>query len=286
MALVTNNVYQTKFWDCNTWNDQGNEGACVGFGWSHELAATPEVVPTNATIALSIYHRAQALDQWPGEAYSGTSVLAGAKAVSELRNNVGEPYLKEYRWAFGLSDLILALGNQGPAVLGLNWFTGMFSPDSNGFLHVTGNVEGGHCLLALGVYIVPKAGVTNPTALSDLDLDKSYILVHNSWGQDWGQGGRAKITLRDMQILLDSTNDGEACIPVVRTSDVVAPPISPTDPKPNPAPVVPKVETNFFSVRRSNVFHDYHPGLKVYKTFSTREEAVKAGLRPCNVCRP
>jgi hypothetical protein len=285
MQLVTAETYVTKFWDCNVYNDQGQEGACVGFGWSHELSATPEVVPTSEATAFAIYNRAKKLDSWPGENYSGTSVLAGAKAVSELRNNVGEAYLKEYRWAFGLSDLVLALGHHGPAVLGVNWFTGMWGPDASGFLHVTGNVEGGHCILALGVNIVPKAGVTDPTSLSDVDLDKSYVLVHNSWGADWGQQGRAKISLADMAILLNSTNDGEACIPVVRTADAIIVPVEPS-PGPSPAPVVPKTTASYFSVRRSTVFHDYHPGLKPYKTFATREEALRAGLRACSVCRP
>lgn len=288
MALVTETVYQTKFWDCDIYNDQGQEGACVGFGWSHELAATPEVVPTNATIALSIYHRAQQLDQWAGENYSGTSVLAGAKAVSELRNNIGEPYLKEYRWAFGLSDLLLALGYHGPAVLGVNWFNNMFAPDANGYLHVSGGVAGGHCILALGVYIVPKAGVTAPSALSDLDLDNSYVLVHNSWGSDWGQHGRAKISLSDIQILLDSTNDGEACIPVVRTSDQVIAPVDPNvpSPTPDPAPVKPKTDGSYFTTKRSNIFHGRHPGLRPTRRFQSKEEATAAGFRACNVCRP
>lgn len=276
------NEYKTQVWDLNVWNDQGQEGACVGFGWSHELAATPEVVPTNATVALEIYHRAQKLDEWPGESYSGTSVLAGAKAVKERVNNVGTPYMSEYRWAFGLSDLILALGYQGPAVLGVNWYNNMFDTDANGYVHPTGGVAGGHCILALGVVVVPKPGVTNPTALTDLDLDQSYIILHNSWGRDWGQNGRAKITLTEMQILLD--NQGEACIPVVRTSDQSV--VAPVVPGPDPAPVKPKNNKEYFAVARTYVFHGTHPGLRKARIFATYEDARKAGLRPCGICRP
>jgi hypothetical protein len=281
-AVVNTSEYKTTNWECNTYNDQGSEGACVGFGWGHELAAVPAPVPTDYAKSLAIYKRAQQLDQWEGEAYSGTSVLGGAKAVAELRNNVGEPYLKEYRWAFGLQDLILALSHQGPVVLGLNWYSGMFNTDAQGYLRVTGELSGGHCLLAVGVNIVLAAGFTGtPTRLEHIDLDRSFVVLHNSWGQDWGVSGRCRMTLRDMQRLL--SEQGEACVPVVRTTDATA--VIPTDPI-EPAPVKPKGRKRFFTVSRSSVFHSSHPGLREAKVFESYEEARKTGLRPCAVCKP
>src|SRR5689334_10441072 len=62
-------------WACNAWLDQGREGACVGFGWSHELCAKPGVHMVDNNFALAVYHRAQQIDEYPGEDYSGTSVL-------------------------------------------------------------------------------------------------------------------------------------------------------------------------------------------------------------------
>lgn len=269
---LTTNVIQTKVWECNIYNDQGQEGACVGFGWSHELSASPSVVPTPATTAYALYKRAQQLDQWAGESYEGTSVLAGAKAVKELKNNVGVPYISEYRWAFGLLDLILALVHNGPVVMGLNWYKNMFDTDSNGFITPTGGVMGGHCLLALGVVIVPVAGVAGDiTSLDQIDLDKSYIVLHNSWGRGWGVSGRAKITLRNMDFLLK--DDGEACVPMGRNADVVLTP---------PA----TVEKTYFSTRYSSVFHGTHPGLRAYRTYLGYDKAVASGLRPCSICRP
>jgi hypothetical protein len=75
---------RSRTWPCAVHLDQKAEGACVGFGWSHELAAQPVVVRgvTNGT-ARSLYRLAQTLDDEPGEAYEGTSVLAGAKAVQQ-----------------------------------------------------------------------------------------------------------------------------------------------------------------------------------------------------------
>ncbi len=283
-AVIETSVFRDRLWACNTWNDQGQEGACVGFGWSHELSSEPAVVPTTYTIAYNLYKRAQQLDQWAGENYEGTSVLAGAKAVSELVNASGQKYISEYRWAFGLADVLLALAHQGPVVLGLNWYRDMFNVDVNGFIRATGTLMGGHCLLAVGVEII--SNVADPTTLAEIDLDASYVTLHNSWGRDWGNDGKCKITVRDLQKLLNES--GDACVPMVRNVDSV---ILPTDPvAPTPEPVKPQPDNksggDYFSVRRSAVFHRGHPGIRPFKYFGTREAAIASGLRPCSICRP
>ncbi len=189
--LVDGKAPRSYTWRCEAWNDQGREGACVGFAWSHELAARPVVRPTSEAEAMAIYRRAQVLDQWPGEAYSGTSVIAGAQAVQE-RGGLGS-----YRWAFGLEDLILAVGYTGPAVLGVNWYTGMFNPGPDGYIRVTGSVAGGHAILCRGVSLKTRS-----------------FLLHNSWSRDWGQDGTCRISFDDLGRLL--AEDGEACLPIER----------------------------------------------------------------------
>lgn len=179
-------------WRTATVLDQGREGACVGFGWSHELLCRPVVQPgIDDTFAQTIYREAQLLDEWPGEDYSGTSVLAGAKAVQ------ARGHMKEYRWGFGLNDLIMSLGYAGPVVLGLNWYTGMMDTDAEGYVRVTGQVEGGHAICAYGVSIA-----------------KRRIALVNSWGTDWGNGGFCWMTFDDAQRLL--SEQGEQCIPIGR----------------------------------------------------------------------
>lgn len=201
-------------WRCNAWNDQGKEGACVGFAWSHELAARPYEYPADATVARQIYNKAKFLDPWEGEAYDGTSVLAGVQALQELLvNKKGEKLIEEYRWAFGIEDLVRALGYKGPAVLGVQWWSGMFTTDANGFIKPVGQIAGGHAILARGVKIV-KIDKSKPATWDNVDMDKSYIILRNSWGQDWGLAGDARISLRDMDTILQA--NGEACIPVHR----------------------------------------------------------------------
>lgn len=201
-ATITATKPRSYTWACSAHLDQGSEGACVGFGWSHELIAKPAVAKniTDKFAKEKIYWEAQKIDEWSGGSYpgakpqyEGTSVLAGAKVVKSLG------YIKEYRWAFGLDDLIMAVGYKGPAVLGLDWYEGMYDTDMLGFIKPTGYNVGGHCILAKGV-----------------NIKSEYFLLHNSWGPQWGVGGDAKISFDNMDLLL--RQGGEACIPTVRTT--------------------------------------------------------------------
>jgi hypothetical protein len=183
---------RTRTWTCLQTLDQKAEGACVGFAVSHEAAATPAAVSgVTARTARAVYKRAQLLDEWPGESYEGTSVLAGMKAGQE------RGWWGGYRWAFGEDDLALAVGYLGPVVLGVNWYTGMQTPDAGGQIYVRGRLSGGHAILCLGY-----------------DAKRDRYLLHNSWGPRWGINGRCYLSAKDMARLL--REQGEAAIPMRR----------------------------------------------------------------------
>jgi hypothetical protein len=191
-AVVAEKKPRSYTWKCATVLDQGDTPSCVGNAWAHELIAKPVVEPhIDEATAFAIYKSAQLLDQWPGENYDGTSVLAGAKAVVQM------DYMAEYRWCFGLDDLILSVGHLGPVVIGINWYQSMFDPDSKGLLHINGEVAGGHAILVNGV-----------------NIKQRLFRVHQSWGQTWGINGEAFITFDDMTRLLGES--GEAVIPLKR----------------------------------------------------------------------
>lgn len=186
-------------WSIDTVLDQGDEGACVGFGCTHELLARPRVVHKDAAFAREqVYWQAQQNDPWPGGAYpgatpqyEGTALIFGAQVLKDLG------YLREYRWAFGLDDLVLAVGYKGPAVLGVPWYEGMLDIDSRGLINVRGEEVGGHAILCNAVNVPGRT-----------------FTLTNSWGPDWGIGGRCRVSWDDMEKLLHA--NGEACIPLVR----------------------------------------------------------------------
>lgn len=183
--------------------DQKSEGACVGFGWTAEALATPYVVnlktlpgrapKTPEPFARYVYKQAQKVDEYPGENYEGTSVLAGAKVMEKHQA------LSSYSWAFNIDDVIDALIQKGPVVLGINWYEGMYNAPS-GVLKVSGEHVGGHCLIAIGYTMKSKALGGVPS-----------ITLQNSWGRGWGNNGLAEIAVRDLAKLL--ADNGEACIP-------------------------------------------------------------------------
>jgi len=188
--------------------DQGREGACVGYGWTHEALSTPVAVdlsrlgqtqwPKNpALFAASVYRDAQRIDEWAGEAYEGTSVNAGAKIMRQ------RGIIKEWRWAFGVDDVILSIGNLGPVVLGIVWYSGMYTA-RDGIVDVSGDIVGGHCLIANATR---KKGVIFP--------DEEAIGWVNSWGPTYGVNGRAWIRRSELASLL--AQQGEAAVPVRRS---------------------------------------------------------------------
>lgn len=197
-ALVEGKPQRSYTWRVGAWLDQGNQGSCVGHAWAHELVARPAVCPVDGYLARSIYYEAQQIDQWPGGDYSGaqpvyagTSVLAGAQVCQKLG------YFAEYRWAFGLEDLILALGYAGPAVLGINWYEAMANPVADGRIRPHGDLFGGHAILAYSV-----------------NVRQAKVWLWNSWGANWGVDGACYLSFDDLDKLLHE--DGEACIPVNR----------------------------------------------------------------------
>lgn len=180
---------KTTYWECPVVLDQGKEGACVGFAWSHSLAANPHPSSdvTNDT-GFSVYNAAKRLDDWPGEDYSGTSVLAGVKALK--KQFPGK--FSSYKWAFGLWDVIRTISDLGPVTLGIPWYRSFYRPGPSNILALDGPVVGGHAILANGV-----------------DIDRGLVQLHNSWGVAWGNKGNAFVTFDTLDKLLKQ--QGEAC---------------------------------------------------------------------------
>lgn len=179
--------------------DQGQEGACVGNGYAHELAGYSVKVPgiTNG-VARALYFLFQQNDSWPGGAYpgatpfyEGTSVLAGAQVLKALG------FYQAYKWSLTVQEFILAIAYKGIQVMGVDWYDGMFDVDSDGYIRPTGNIAGGHCVAVVAVKLV-KLDKNKLLTWDNVDWVKSFITILNSWGESWGKAGLAKIALIDL----------------------------------------------------------------------------------------
>jgi hypothetical protein len=181
---------QYRYWFQNGWwGDQADTPQCVGYAWAHFLEDGPltQLGPGPILAPSVIYDEAKKVDEWPGEAYDGTSVRAGAKALQ------ARGFISEYRWAFDLGTVVNALLTTGPVVMGTNWYAGMFAPDADGVIHLTGDLAGGHAYELTGV----------SRALGRVRLKQS-------WGRAWGINGHAWLTFEDLERLVHE--DGEACL--------------------------------------------------------------------------
>lgn len=168
--------------------NQGSVPACVGAGWVHYLINGPVTrkigeIPT----FMELYRRAQQLDEWEGEAYAGTSVLGGAKAVQE-RGLIGN-----YWWTEDINEVVQILLEVGPIVVGTLWFAGMSYPDKKGRIKIAGAMEGGHCYLINGI-----------------NLETEETRAEQSWYPSWGDTGNFWPTLRQLETLI--SYGAEICI--------------------------------------------------------------------------
>lgn len=206
-------VEKPKTWDVGPVLNQGREGACVGFAWTAELLASPRPDPSVSgtrgnAFAKSVYYEARRVDEWPGESYEGTSVLAGAKVLA------AQGKFEQYRWAFSIDDVrdtICAPASKGggPVVIGIPWLSDMYGTRESGLVEVGGEIVGGHAILVYGYH--PGMRIRG----EDWHKRHRVFRWRNSWGPSYGKGGSGLIRYEDLRDLL--ANWGEACVPLGRS---------------------------------------------------------------------
>lgn len=178
--------------------DQGQTSSCV----AQTMKGILNTGPISGRIAyrtrtrmdaIDLYRNAQLYDQWPGAEpdYEGTSALGACKYLQK------QGIISEYRWCFGVDDVIDTVIQHGPVGIGVWWHAGMMATDGDGFIHPTGSQVGGHEVEINGVNVRGR-----------------YVVGTNSWGVDWGVKGRFKLSWDDLGRLLDADGDAVTVVSV------------------------------------------------------------------------
>lgn len=158
--------------------DQGELGCCTGAAMAGWLGCAPHATDVedarvfDIAAAHQLYSIATHLDSFPGawpDDDTGSSGGAAAKAARKLR------HISSWSWAFTTAGMLRAL-QSGPVLIGVSWYEGMCTPDRDSRLWDTGDVVGGHEVLIRGI-------------------QGRDLVLSNSWGTSWGDGGEALLPL-------------------------------------------------------------------------------------------
>lgn len=187
--------------------DQGQEGACTGFGLAavanHLLktrksaAGFPQVSPR------MLYEMARRNDEWPGEEYSGSSARGAMKGwhKSGVCDESHWPYIedKEDR---KLTSTRLANARNCPlgAYFRVNHkdLVAMHSAISEtGILYATSLVHKGWSSVKSNGVIRYHVETIGGHAFAIVGYDRDGFWIQNSWGPDWGRKGFCHVTYYD-----------------------------------------------------------------------------------------
>lgn len=113
----------------------------------------------------------------------------GASALGLMKWWLAAGIITMYEWCFTMNQFLAALQHQ-PVLVGTNWYDGMMAPDRLGRIKPTGTSVGGHEYLADQIIWKTK-----------------YIGFENSWGENWGLGGRFYMSFGDVEALLKDGGD-------------------------------------------------------------------------------
>jgi len=179
--------------------DQGQLGSCTGNAACGAKNTAPLYhsgsthLETEAS-AVDIYSLGTRLDGLGDGYYPPTDTGSSGLAVSKAMKQLG--MIGSYSHAFDMTAALAAL-QAGPVITGVLWYEGFDTPDANGLVKISGQVRGGHEIVARG--FEPGSDTTN-------FLD-ALILLDNSWGTGYGVNGSFKWTVATWQKLLNQQGD-------------------------------------------------------------------------------
>ncbi len=169
--------------------NQAQTNHCVGMmaaNWGNILPVTDAFTSQDGH---NLYYECKVIDRQP-RAENGSSVRSGFAALKNRQRLIG------YAAASTVDEIIQWLA-KGPVGVGTDWSQGMFKPDAQGQVHLTGSVQGGHAWVIKGVY-----------------KQDNMFLAENSWSETWNAvlHGDFLIAVSDFARLLASQGDAVCAI--------------------------------------------------------------------------
>lgn len=174
--------------------DQGSLGSCTGNAVAHCLSTSPFAHRLTEFDAVRIYSRATEIDPFKG-VYPPTDTGSNGSSAWRAAVDLGY-YSGKVSQIETLEELQGAL-HKVPVALGIDWWSGMFTPTPSGELQMTGTIEGGHELAVVG-----------------WEAERKLFWVRNSWGS-WGvcrggETGYAYLSAGTLQKLLNAGGELDA----------------------------------------------------------------------------
>ncbi len=188
--------------------DQGQEGACTGFGLAtvaNYLLLRRKVEPDKTPVsARMLYEMARRYDEWPGENYSGSSARGAMKGWHKhgvCRHDIW-PDKPKTQQGHTLTQERGADAVQRPlgAYLRVNHkdLVAMHCALAQvGVLYATAVVHEGWSRVDAGGTIPYPAAPSGGHAFAIVAYDSQGFWIQNSWGQGWGMDGFARIGYDD-----------------------------------------------------------------------------------------
>ena len=188
--------------------DQGQEGACTGFGLAtvanyllRRRKTVPDPIPVSPRM---LYEMAKRYDEWPGEDYSGSSARGAMKGWHKHGVCQSDCWLYNVNDSSDekLNDTRTTDATQRPlgAYYRVNHrdLVAMHSALAEvGVLYATGNVHDGWNHINEDGTIVYSETVFGGHAFAIVAYDHRGFWIQNSWGETWGKNGFALITYDD-----------------------------------------------------------------------------------------
>jgi hypothetical protein len=187
--------------------DQGQEGACTGFGLAavaNYLLWVRQVFPDDRRVsARMLYEMARRYDEWPGEKYSGSSARGAMKGWHK------HGVCSDTSWPYSVDESggTLTPERAGDATrrpLGAYFrvdhanLVAMHSALAEaGILYATSSVHEGWGQVGADGSIPFRTEMLGGHAFAIVGYDEVGFWIQNSWGPDWGRGGFARIAYDD-----------------------------------------------------------------------------------------